>query len=121
VFHDSALRLQFTTDDAPASACVWTADQVWNGLIAGTFRVKDAFDDGGRRYLILRRIDPAQARALTAAEAEVAERVREGLSNKEIAFELGTATTTVAGRLSRVLRKMGLPSRVSLLRLLPAR
>lgn len=54
---------------------------------------------------------------LTPAERRVCELVLRGLSNKEIAAELGRAEPTIKNQVAAVLRKHGVPSRARLLAL----
>lgn len=63
--------------------------------------------------------DPGASLAmLTPAERVVAQRVMEGLSNKEIARELGKATGTVKNQLVSIFRKLGVRNRIRLVVLL---
>lgn len=52
---------------------------------------------------------------LTPAEAAVVARLARGLSNREIAQELGKATGTVKNQLVSVYRKLGVKSRIRLM------
>lgn len=56
---------------------------------------------------------------LTPAEAVVVACAARGLSNREIAAELGTSMATVKSRLGRVYRKLGIPGRLRLILLFP--
>lgn len=68
-----------------------------------------------RRQLML----PEQRRVeLTAREWEVVELLRNGLATREIAEQLGISQVTVRRHLSAVERKLGVSSRVQLIRLL---
>ena len=53
---------------------------------------------------------------LSEAEGRVAQAVARGLSNKEIALELGIGVRTVESHVSRILSKMGWGSRVDIVR-----
>jgi DNA-binding NarL/FixJ family response regulator len=53
--------------------------------------------------------------ALTPAEAEVAELLLQGLSNKEIASARNKAEATIKHQVSEILRKHGVPSRARLI------
>ncbi|MBI3202326.1 MAG: helix-turn-helix transcriptional regulator [Myxococcales bacterium] len=55
-------------------------------------------------------------RDLTASERRVATLAAVGHSNKLIAYELGTTTAAVAMQLTRSARKLGVKSRVELIR-----
>jgi DNA-binding CsgD family transcriptional regulator len=73
--------------------------------------------DRARREL--RRASPRPGRAhdqLTAAEAQVAELVASGRTNKEVAAALYTSVATVEAHLTRIYRKLGLRSRSELAR-----
>jgi DNA-binding NarL/FixJ family response regulator len=52
---------------------------------------------------------------LSAAEREVFDLVRRGLSNKEIAAERGRSVATVKNQLQSVLQKFGVSSRMRLI------
>jgi len=52
---------------------------------------------------------------LSPAEAEVVAGVARGLSNQDIAQELGKSTSTVKSQLVSVYRKLGLHSRIRLM------
>lgn len=52
---------------------------------------------------------------LSPAEAAVVAGVARGLSNKEIARELGKASATVKNQLAGVFRKLGVRSRIRLM------
>jgi DNA-binding NarL/FixJ family response regulator len=54
---------------------------------------------------------------LTPAEQRVCELLLTGLSNKEIASELGRAEATIKNQVASILRKHGVPSRARLLAL----
>jgi DNA-binding NarL/FixJ family response regulator len=58
---------------------------------------------------------------LTATERRLAELVREGLSNKQIAAALFVTPKTVSTQLSRVYAKLGVHSRTELVRRLGER
>jgi len=57
---------------------------------------------------------PAAAGALTSREVETVRLVGKGLSNKEIACELGVSVATVRTHLNKVYEKIGPVSRVEL-------
>lgn len=56
--------------------------------------------------------------ALSSRERQVAELARIGASNKEIAYELGLAHSTVRVLLARAATKLGAESRAALVRML---
>ncbi|HEX7307965.1 helix-turn-helix transcriptional regulator [Lentzea sp.] len=85
--HEIYTRARATAVDVGATALVRRADEAIGGVAA------------------------SRAPALTPAEAEVAELVRTGLGNREIAARLAMATRTVELHLTRVYRKLGLAGR----------
>jgi DNA-binding NarL/FixJ family response regulator len=59
---------------------------------------------------------PAYEQDLTEAESRVAEAVARGLSNREIAAELGISVRTVENHVSHILAKKGFSNRVEIAR-----
>lgn len=59
-------------------------------------------------------MSPAAISPLSDREEDIVELLRLGLSNKEIAFELGLAEGTVKEYLFRIFRKTGASNRVQL-------
>ena len=93
----------------------------WNALVAGDWSIRDQFDAGGWRYLFASRTQrpsPDPISTLSAREYEVAGLVALGYSNKLIAYELGLQTSTVSSYLTNAFRKLGVSSRVDLVRTL---
>jgi DNA-binding NarL/FixJ family response regulator len=117
----NALRQTGEFHELDGAANDWSSSALWRGIVSGRWSIALTFVESGRRYLLVRRNAAAQQarHALTAREREVAERVCLGLSNKEIAYELGIAIPTVSGRLARTLRRLGIKSRIELARLMP--
>ncbi|HUS29381.1 MAG TPA: helix-turn-helix transcriptional regulator [Kofleriaceae bacterium] len=101
-------------EDPEAATTMWTA------LVAGRWSLVDHFESGGRRYIVARRNEHGgpDPRALGARERDVAQLAALGKSNKLIAYELGIAESTVASHLSSAMRKLGVKTRVELLRML---
>jgi DNA-binding NarL/FixJ family response regulator len=58
---------------------------------------------------------PARAEALAAAELSLLRMLDDGLTNKEMAAQLGVAEITIKTRLARLYRRFGVRSRVQLL------
>lgn len=109
--HAAALERGGVALDAQA------ADALWSEVAAGRVTPLDCFDEGDRTYLLLPIVDartPAPRRPLTAREAQVVARAAAGLSNKEIAFELGISVNTVGSALLAAREKLGAASRVAL-------
>jgi len=63
-------------------------------------------------------IPPAVLAALTPREAEVTQRVVEGLTDREIAEQLSLSRHTVSQYVKQIYRKLDVGSRVALTRLL---
>ena len=96
-----------TTNDAAA----------WRALVAGLLVVVELNDRDGRRTIVARprAVDGCSWDALTPCERDAVALAAAGHTNKLIAYELGIATSTVAMRLLRATRKLGLRSRVELI------
>jgi DNA-binding CsgD family transcriptional regulator len=90
--------------------------ELWEGLMRGRWSLVDHIDSDGAHFLLAIRNDPEAAapRALSRREAQVASYAAQGHMNKEIAYELGLAVSTVASHLSKALLKLGLSSRTEL-------
>jgi DNA-binding CsgD family transcriptional regulator len=82
---------------------------LWRGLVRGRWSLLDHFDADGRRFVVALRNDPGPHIWLTlsAVEQQVVEYASLGLSNKEIAYALGRAPSTIASHLGSGLRKLG--------------
>jgi DNA-binding CsgD family transcriptional regulator len=88
----------------------------WEGLVSGRWSLLDRFDADGRRYLIARRNDPAlpSPRPLSRRERQVLAYAALGRSNKEIAYELGIAPSTVSTCLSSAMQRLRIRSHAQL-------
>jgi DNA-binding NarL/FixJ family response regulator len=88
----------------------------WEGLVSGRWSLVDRFEADGRRYIVARRNDPSVAdpRGLDRREAQVAEYLALGHSEKQIAYALGLSPSAVSRLLHSALRKLGLSSRAEL-------
>lgn len=95
--------------------------EVWRGIVAGRWTVVAHFLRDGRQYLVARRrrADDPRYPLLTPREHEVAANAICGSSNKAIGYRLGISETTVATHLRKALEKLGIHSRIDLIRLLP--
>ena len=96
--------------------------EAWKGLVAGRWSLLDQFESDGRRYLVARRNDlvPTVAKPLTHRERQVLSHAALGYTNKEIAYALGLAPSTVSSHLVRGLRTLGVSDRASLAALWPS-
>jgi len=90
----------------------------WRALVDGRWSLVDTFDSDGRRFIVARRNDdqPRDPRGLSQREAQVAALAAMGHSNKLIAYHLGLATSTVATHLRTALHKLGVTTRLELVR-----
>lgn len=90
---------------------------LWKGLVAGEWSLVDSWTNGGRRHVAAYRNAPAvrDPRALTPRERVVLQYASRCASNKEIAFALGLAESTVEMAVSGILRKLGCRRRSDLL------
>lgn len=95
------------------------ATEVWTALVSGRWSLVDRFERNGRRYIVARRNEHAlpDPRALTPRERTVAQLATLGKPNKLIAYELGISDSSVGSHLSSAMRKLGVKSRVDLIRL----
>jgi DNA-binding NarL/FixJ family response regulator len=90
---------------------------LWEAVISGRWSLVDRFDTDGRHFVVAYHNAVDQSpRALTRRERHVAEAAARGHSNKVIAADLGLGVSTVASYLSATLEKLGLKSRLDLIR-----
>jgi DNA-binding CsgD family transcriptional regulator len=89
----------------------------WRALVGGRWSVLDHFESDGKRYLVARTNEPASRgpERLTERERQVLEYAALGLSNKEIAYELGIAAPTVRVLIARAALKLRATGREQLL------
>jgi DNA-binding CsgD family transcriptional regulator len=94
--------------------------ELWRGLVDGTWSLVERFESDGRRYFVARRNEPGvlDPRGLTLREKQVVSFASLGHSDKLIAYELGVTKSTVATHLKTAMHKLGVGSRVALIRLL---
>ena len=95
---------------------------IWRGIIDGRWSLFDEVDTDGKRYMILVETGapPAGRRGrLSPRELQVCLRAARGLTNKEIAFDLGLSLSSVATHLRRGLSKLGITGRSELQKLGP--
>lgn len=90
--------------------------EVWAGFCEGRYQLVDHVDVDGRTYVLLVE-EPCEARALTEVERRIAELCGQAWGNKQIGFQLGLSESSVENHVARILGKLGLDSRVALVRL----
>jgi DNA-binding CsgD family transcriptional regulator len=93
--------------------------EAWRGLVAGKWSLVDLFDRDGRRFVVARRNDvqPNGPAPLTLRERQVLAYVGLGHSNRLASYHLGLSESTVAEHLARAMLKLGLRSRMDVMRL----
>jgi len=116
---DATLRI----DRARAAGARLEDDEaltLWHCLVERRWTMVDSFESDGRRYVVAYPNQPAPLaiEKLTERERAVAMAAALGHANKMIAYELGIADSTVATLLSRAARKLGVQTRVELVKLL---
>jgi len=89
----------------------------WWALIAGRWTLLDHVEANGQRLVLARRNDASAPAVphLTVPQAQVVGFALLGHSNKLIAYELGIRESTVAMRLQRACRMLGVRSRIALI------
>jgi len=94
-----------------------TTLDVWEGLLRGRWSLVDHIDSDGSHFMLAIRNDPEAAapQMLSRREAQVASYAAQGHMNKEIAYELGLAVSTVASHLKKAIVKLGFGSRTELI------
>jgi DNA-binding CsgD family transcriptional regulator len=104
----------FTIDRAlPAST-----PRAWRSVVAAGWVVLGEFRQDSATYVLVSRDDraPRLAPALSPRERDAVRLAATGRTNKEIAFELGIAASTVGVHLHRAAAKLGARSRAELIR-----
>jgi DNA-binding CsgD family transcriptional regulator len=96
----------------------WRATtEAWTGLLDGRWSLVDSFDREGRRYYLAYANAPAVSHdVLSEREAQVAYAAALGHSNKLIAYALGISASTVATHIKSAAHKLGLATRLELIR-----
>ncbi|MFT3709319.1 MAG: helix-turn-helix transcriptional regulator [Archangium sp.] len=98
--------------DAPEEAL-----REWQALVHGRWSLVDHFERDGRRYLVARRNDPqSEGGRLSLRERQVIGFAALGHSNRLIGYELGIAPSTVATHLKTAMDRLGITSRLELIR-----
>jgi DNA-binding NarL/FixJ family response regulator len=92
--------------------------ELWKVLIAGRASIVEREDGGQRLYFVVANPPARYAfRALSPDEVDTLGQVARGMSGKAVAYALGIAESTVAHRLAAASARLGLSSRVELVRL----
>ena len=88
------------------------------GLIASRWTVVEQFESGGRRYILATEEPPKPSphALLSPREQQALANAALGHSNKEVAYALGLAHSTVRVLLTRAAKKLGAHTRSDLLR-----
>ncbi len=96
---------------------------VWRGLVDGRWSLVESFDTDGKRFLLAHRNpeDVRDPRGLSTMESRVIGLVVRGYADKLVAYHLGISEGTVSSHLGRAMRKLGISSRVELVRTLGRR
>jgi DNA-binding NarL/FixJ family response regulator len=96
-------------------------DALWRALVEGRYRFVESFDWSGWRYFVLHEnMDAGYDRRLTRRELALVEAVGRGQSEKGVAFGIGVTPSTASALLKSALLKLGLRSKVDLVRLVGA-
>lgn len=91
---------------------------LWPALAAGRFTLVERGRGKGRRYLVVENAPAAQPlKALDAGELEVVAQASRGVPAKLISYALGVSHSTVSNRLTSAAMKVGVATRLELVRL----
>lgn len=94
------------------------AFDLWPALTSGRVSIVERFDGGRRCYLIVENAPATRAlRAFTRGEVEVVTHAARGLSSKLIGYALGISSPRVSARLASATHKIGLATRLELVRI----
>lgn len=94
------------------------ASALWRAMVRGQWTLVDWLDHDGKRFLLAQEnhLPTSPRRDLTEREQQVVACAAMGHSNKLIAYDLGISTGTVSVLLARAARKLGVTSRIELIR-----
>lgn len=94
------------------------ASALWQAMVRGQWSLVDWVDHDGKRFLLAydNPIETAPQQGLTERERQVVACAAMGHSNKLIAYDLGLSTGSVSAILSRAAKKLGVSSRIALIR-----
>ena len=89
----------------------------WRALVDARWSLVDHFESDGRRFVLAQRNDPdiGPFALLTTRERQVVALAAMGHANKMIGYELGISVSTAGVLLSRAAKKLGAPSRATLI------
>jgi DNA-binding NarL/FixJ family response regulator len=89
----------------------------WHPLTSARWTLVDAFEQGGKRYVVARenQAEVTGFDALTDRERQIVVHAALGLSNKEIAYTLGISDATVRVLMARAAKRFGVRKRKELL------
>lgn len=91
---------------------------LWNAIVEGRASIVERIDGGQRLYFVIENAPASQSfHALAREEVEAVSYATRGLSSKLVAYALGVSEGEVSARLSRASRKVGLATRLELVRL----
>lgn len=94
------------------------AVELWPALVEGRYSLVERGSGKGKRYLVVENPPAAQPmRALDPRELEVVTQASRGLAVKMIAYALGISPTSVANRMTSAAAKVGVATRLELVRL----
>jgi DNA-binding CsgD family transcriptional regulator len=90
----------------------------WPSRVRARWTLVDQFESDGRRYVVAREnaVRVPEFAGLTFREREILASVALGRTNKEVAYDLGLAHSTVRVLLARAARKLGVRDRAALAR-----
>jgi DNA-binding CsgD family transcriptional regulator len=94
------------------------ASALWRTMVQGEWSLVDWYDHDGKRFLLAHenRVPPRVTPTLTLREEQIVACAAMGHSNKLIAYDLGVSTGSVSVILARAAKKLGVSSRVALVR-----
>ena len=92
--------------------------ELWPALVAGKYSLVERGSGRGKRYLVIENsAAPQPLRALAPREAEVVAHASRGLSAKMIAYAMGLSSATVTHHLLQAAAKIGVATRLDLVRI----
>ena len=102
----------FITNSTPREQMTAAIEQVLNGHVYLPAEIIRSEQSNTRRTPREATISPELLQALTRKQLQVLERMAKGESNKQIAYNLDIAETTVKAHVSAILRKLNVHNRV---------